>query len=148
MKFWLWAVLKKFWEANSKIRLLEVLCNLVVSVCAKFEECAAKTVRGVGFLTKAYFSLPPCCQFLAHGFLAQNWDIDLKFKMGGRIDTILMCVKVGDDRISSLENLENFSIQSILIFIWKLKVVKIKKDPSRIRCNEIYPQDFRNGECV
>ena len=43
------------------------LSNLVVSVCAKFEECAAKTVGGVGFLMKAYFSLPQCCQFLAHG---------------------------------------------------------------------------------
>ena len=30
-------------------------------------------------------------------------DIDLKFKMGGRIDTILMCVKFGDDQISSLD---------------------------------------------
>ena len=37
------------WEGNSKIRLLEALCNLVVSVCAKFEECATKTVGGVGF---------------------------------------------------------------------------------------------------
>ena len=75
--------------------------NLVVSVCAKFEGCAAKTVGGVGFLTKAYFSLSQCCQFLAHG--CQNWDIDLKFKMGGRIDIILMCVKFGDDPISSLD---------------------------------------------
>ena len=30
-------------------------------------------------------------------------DIDLKFKMGGRIETILMCVKFGDDPISSLD---------------------------------------------
>ena len=44
-----WAVIKKFWEANSKIRLLESLRNLVVSVCVKFEECAVKTVGGVGF---------------------------------------------------------------------------------------------------
>ena len=72
-----------------------------MSVCGNFEECAAKTVGGVGFLTKAYFSLPQCCQFLAHG--CQNWDIDLKFKMGGRIGTILMCVQFGDDLISSLD---------------------------------------------
>ena len=32
----------------SKIELLEDLCNLVDSVCAKFEGCAAKTVE-VGF---------------------------------------------------------------------------------------------------
>ena len=30
--------------------------NLVVSVCAKFEECAAKTVGGVGFLRVTGFS--------------------------------------------------------------------------------------------
>ena len=74
-----------------------------MSICANFEECAAKTVGGVGFLMKAYFSLPQCCQFLAHG--CQNWYINLKFKMGGLIDTILMCVKLGDDPIGSL----NFS---------------------------------------
>ena len=50
---------------------------------------------------KSYFSLPQCCQFLAHG--CQNWDIDLKFKMGGRNDTILTCVKFGDDPVSSLD---------------------------------------------
>ena len=72
-----------------------------MSVCAKFEECAAKTVGGVGFLMKAYFSLPQCCQFLAHG--CQNRDIDLKFGMGGRIDTISMWIKFGDDPISSLD---------------------------------------------
>ena len=33
----------------------------------------------------------------------QNCDIDLKFEMRGRIDTILMCVKFGDDPISSLD---------------------------------------------
>ena len=37
------------WGWKSKIRLLEAICNLVVSVCAKFEECATKTVGGVGF---------------------------------------------------------------------------------------------------
>ena len=31
------------------------LHNLVVSVCAKFEGCAAKTVGEVGFLPKAHF---------------------------------------------------------------------------------------------
>ena len=65
------------------------------------EECAAKIIGGVGFLMKAYFSLPQCCRFLAVG--CQNRDIDLKCKMGGRIDTILMCVKYGDDPISSLD---------------------------------------------
>ena len=43
---------------KSKIRLLKALCNLIVSVRANFEECAAKTVGGVGFLMKAYFSRP------------------------------------------------------------------------------------------
>ena len=86
---------------KSKIGLVEALFNLVVSVCVSFEECAAKTVGGVGFLTKAYFSLPQCCQFLAHG--CHNWDIDLKFKMGGPIDTILMWLKFCDDPISSLD---------------------------------------------
>ena len=41
---------------KSKIGLLEDLCNLVVSVCAKFEGCAAKTVGGVGFLRVTGFS--------------------------------------------------------------------------------------------
>ena len=41
---------------KSKIRLLEALCNLVVRVYAKFEECAAETVGGTGFLMKAYLS--------------------------------------------------------------------------------------------
>ena len=50
-----------------------------MSVCTKFEECAAKTAGGVGFLMKAYFSLPQCCQLLAHG--CQYWDIDKKFKI-------------------------------------------------------------------
>ena len=75
------------------------LSYLVASVCAKFEECAAKTVGGVGFLRKVYFSLPQLCQFLAHG--CQNWDIDLKLKIGGGIDNILMFVKFCDDPISS-----------------------------------------------
>ena len=43
---------------------------------------------------EAYFSLPQCGQFLAHG--CENKDIDLKFNMIGRIDTILMCAKLGD----------------------------------------------------
>ena len=72
-----------------------------MSVCANFEECAAKTVGGVDFLIKAYFSLPQCCQFLAHG--CQKSDIDLKFKLRGRIDTFLICLKFGDDMISSLD---------------------------------------------
>ena len=50
---------------------------------------------------KANFLLPQCCQFLAHG--CQNRDINLKFKMGGRIDTIVMSVKFGEDLISSLD---------------------------------------------
>ena len=61
----------------------------------------SKTVEKVAFLPKAYFSLPRCCQFLAHG--CQNRDIDLKFGMGGRIDIIFMWVKFGDDPISSLD---------------------------------------------
>ena len=72
-----------------------------MSVCANFEECAAKTVGGVEFLMKAFFSLPQCCQFLAHGCL--NWDIDSKFEMRVRIDTILMRIKFGDDSIKNLD---------------------------------------------
>ena len=64
------------------------LCNLVVRVCVKFEECTAKAVGGVGFLVKSYFSFSQCCQFLAYG--CQNWDI-------------LMCVNFGDYPISSLD---------------------------------------------
>ena len=37
-------------EENWKTGLLEDLCNLVVSVCAKFEGCAVKTVGGVWLL--------------------------------------------------------------------------------------------------
>ena len=55
MIFWLCVILKKVWETNSNIRLIEVLCNLVVSFCAKFVGCATKTVGEVGFLVKAYF---------------------------------------------------------------------------------------------
>ena len=72
-----------------------------MSVFAEFEECAAKTVGRVGILVKAYFSPPQCCQFLAHG--CQKSDIDLKFKLRGRIDTFLICLKFGDDMISSLD---------------------------------------------
>ena len=36
---------------------VDVLRKLVVSICANFEECAAKTVGGVGFLMKAGFLL-------------------------------------------------------------------------------------------
>ena len=71
-----------------------------MSVCAQFEECAAKTVGGVGSLAKAYFLLLQCCQFLAHG--CQSKDIDFKFEMGGLIDIILMCATFSDDLISSL----------------------------------------------
>ena len=53
-----------------------------MSVCAKFEECAAKPVGRVGFF---------------------NEGLKLKFKMGDCIDTVLMCVKFGDDPISSLD---------------------------------------------
>ena len=38
-----------------KIRLPEALCNLDVSVCAKIEECDAKTVEGVGLTMEAFF---------------------------------------------------------------------------------------------
>ena len=55
MKFWLWAGLKKIWGPNSKIGLLEDLSNLVVSIPAKFEGCAAKIVGGVGFFSVTGF---------------------------------------------------------------------------------------------
>ena len=84
-----------------KIRLLEALGNLIVGLYKNFQVSISKTVGGVGFLPKTYFSLLRCCQFLAHG--CQNRDIDLKFGMGGRIDTIFMWIKFGDDPISSLD---------------------------------------------
>ena len=72
-----------------------------MSFCANFEGCAAKTLGVVGFLLKAYFSLPQSCQFLAHG--CRNRGINLKLKMGDRINTIFMFHKFGDDPISSLD---------------------------------------------
>ena len=62
---------------------------------------SSKTVGGVGFLTKDYFSLPKCCQLLADG--CRNRDIELKFGIEDSIDTIFMCVKFGHDLISSLD---------------------------------------------
>ena len=50
---------------------------------------------------KVYFFLPQSWQLLAQG--CENQDIDLKFKIGGHFDTILMCVKFGDDHISTLD---------------------------------------------
>ena len=88
-----------------------------MSVYAKFEEFAVKTIGGVGFLMKAYFLLPQCCQFIAHG--CQNWDIDLKFEMVGCIDTILRCVKFGDDLINSLD----FSFIGGCTLNWGLKAL-------------------------
>ena len=86
---------------KSKMQLVENFCTLVSSVSAKFQECVAKKVGGVGFLAKAYFLLSHCCHFLAHG--CKNWDINLKFKMEGCIHTLLMCVKFGGDSISTLD---------------------------------------------
>ena len=43
-------VLNNFLAANSKLLLLEDLCNLAVRACAKLEGSASKTVGGVGFL--------------------------------------------------------------------------------------------------
>ena len=72
-----------------------------MSVFADFEECAAKTIGRVGISAKAYYSPSQCCQLLAHG--CQKSDIDLKFKLRGRIDTFLICLKFGDEMISSLD---------------------------------------------
>ena len=75
---------KKNLGGNSKIRLLEALSNLVVSVCANFEECAEKPVGGVGFLMKTYFSLRFCSRLpeLRYRLEIQNgsneWGIELK----------------------------------------------------------------------
>merc|ERR1712243_442298 len=79
----------------------EALHNLIVGLRKNFQVSISKTVGRVGFLPKAYFSLQRWSQFLAHG--CQNRDIDLKFGMGGLIDTIFMWVKFGDDPISSLD---------------------------------------------
>ena len=49
---------------------------------------------------------------------SQNWDINLKFKLGGQIDTILMSLKIGDDPISSL----HFSFIGFF-FVWKTGVL-------------------------
>ena len=49
IQFWLLDVLKKLWYANSIIGRLKDLSDLVVSVPAKFEGCAAKIVGVVDF---------------------------------------------------------------------------------------------------
>ena len=65
---------KKIWEATQKIWL----CSLVVSVCAKFEDCAAKTVGGVGFLRVRFLLLKKhYCQILPHGCQFEGTDFKL-----------------------------------------------------------------------
>ena len=51
---------------------------MVVSVCAKFKECAAKTVGGVGFLRVMGFSKKHYCQISPHGCQFHGTD----FKLG------------------------------------------------------------------
>ena len=67
---------KKIWDAISKNRVLEDHCNLVVSVCAKFERIAAKTV-GVGFLRVTGFSKKHYCQISSHGCQFDGLDFKL-----------------------------------------------------------------------
>ena len=62
-----------------------------MSVFEKFEWCVAKTVGGVGFFVKAYFSLQ---QFVSE---ISTWH--LKWKVA----SILMCEVFGDDQISALD---------------------------------------------
>ena len=58
---------EKILEGKFKNQLLEPLCNLVLSVCLKFEGCPAKTV-GVGFLRVTGFSKKKhYCKILPHG---------------------------------------------------------------------------------
>ena len=52
-----------------------------MSVCANFEECAAKTVGGVGFLTVTGFSKKHYCQILPHGCQFDGTD----FKLGKHV---------------------------------------------------------------
>ena len=49
--------------------------------------------------------------------------------MGGRIDTILMCVKFGDDRISSLDfSFIGGCTLKIKSGLWIVKIVNSKKE--------------------
>ena len=73
--------LKEFWDANSNIRLLGDLHNWVVSVCAKFEGCAAKTVGGVGLLRVTGFSKKHYCEISSHGCQFDGSD----FKLGTHV---------------------------------------------------------------
>ena len=86
-------------EVSVKNRLLKHLSYLIVGPLKIFWVSILKAIGGVGFLAKAFFLIRLCYQFLAHG--CKNWDIDLKFKMGGRMDTILMFVKFSEHPISS-----------------------------------------------
>ena len=70
-------VLKNLWEANSKIRLLEDLHNLVVSIRGKFEGCAAKTVGGVAFLRVTGLSKKHFCQISPNGCQFDGADFKL-----------------------------------------------------------------------
>ena len=78
IKFLLLFVIKNFREGNFKIWHLEDLYNSFVSVCAKFEKCAAKAVEGVGFLRVKDFSKKLYCQISPHGCQFHGTD----FKCG------------------------------------------------------------------
>ena len=99
---------KKIWERNSKIRLLEDLRNLVVSVPAKLEGSYAKIVGVVGFCSvKVLFLKKIPLQFSPHGF--QLDDKDLTY---GTISIL-------DGTAFSMQKLFNFDIREIFKLYWR-----------------------------
>ena len=67
---------------KSKIRLLEALCHLVVSIFSKFEGCAAKTVGGIGLLRVMFFLKKHYCQISPHDCQFDGTD----FKLGKPVE--------------------------------------------------------------
>ena len=66
-----------FFPFSAKSTNSDYNCNLIVSACAKFEECAAKTVGGVGFLRVTGFSKKHYCQISSHGCQFDGLDFKL-----------------------------------------------------------------------
>ena len=66
-----------------------------MSVCAKFEGCAAKTVGGVGFLRGTSFSKKHYCQISPHGCHLDGTD----FKLGKHVKIWSMMLHYKFDKV-------------------------------------------------
>ena len=112
-------LLKKNWSAKNPT-LPQVFAapasnfteTLTTEIKLKFQVSTLKTLGGIVFLTELHFSFPRCCQFNSHS--RQKWDIDMKFIIGGRIDTIFMCLKLWDDKLFTFK-----FIGGCTLIIWK-----------------------------